>query len=63
MFLRGGERRLLPLIISKAEKIISQSAMGSRTLTQGKSGNDLPIDKERKNENVAGVVGVYWNDG
>ena len=37
--------------------------MGSRTLTQGKSGNDLPIDKEGKNENVAGVVGVYWNDG
>ena len=50
-------------MISKAEKTISQSAMGSRTLTQGKSGNDLPIDKERKNENVAGVVGVYWNDG
>ena len=57
----GEKRRLLPLMISKAEKTISQSAMGSRTLTQGKSGNDLPIDKERE-WGCSRRGGVYWND-
>jgi len=50
-------RRLLPLMISKAETQISQSAVGSRTLTQRRVDDDLPIDKER-DENVAGVVRV-----